>query len=115
MRPLLTVEDVAEILRVTPEVVRDYAQDGLIRHRKLRDSKRSPLRFREEDVEEYLARQEVRPVWDRPADDGASAVSVPVRSHGPMGQSARSAARRRSARAAQAKEMAASNVTAGGR
>ena len=87
----MTVEEVAEVLRVTPEAVRDYVQDGLIRYRRLRGSSRAPLRFREEDVEEYLARYEVAPTVGLSSGPGASGSA----GAGPMGLSRRSAALRR--------------------
>ena len=84
----MTVEEVAEVLRVTPEAVRDYVQDGLIRYRRLRGSSRAPLRFREEDVEEYLARYEVAPTVGLPSGPGASGSSTgPGASGSPSGSS----------------------------
>jgi excisionase family DNA binding protein len=49
--PLLTPEDVAEILRVSPTFVRGLAQGRLIAHSRV--GKR--YRFTYEDVQEYVA------------------------------------------------------------
>jgi excisionase family DNA binding protein len=54
---LLTVDDVAEILRVSPDSVYDYARDGRLASIRFGRS----VRFRPEDVEAFITAAAERP------------------------------------------------------
>jgi excisionase family DNA binding protein len=58
--PLLTVEELAERLRVSPEWVRRH-QAELGGYRLSDGGGQNPVRFRESEVESYLAKRRMRP------------------------------------------------------
>ncbi len=55
---LLTVEEVAQRLKMHPETVRRWIRDGQLHAIRFGTGKRASLRIRESEVERFLANQE---------------------------------------------------------
>ncbi|WP_039887029.1 helix-turn-helix domain-containing protein [Schaalia georgiae] len=95
MEQLLTPDQVAEVLGITADQVRRYAAAGRIGSVRLGPSSRSPVRFREQDVIEFIER------GARPAVSAQELKEVDraiPSERLPFGVSKLSAARRRSAK-----------------
>ena len=60
MRPLLRPAEVAYLLGLSKRTVYDLARNGRLPYYRLGDTDRSPVRFRHEDVENYISRHRVR-------------------------------------------------------
>jgi excisionase family DNA binding protein len=87
--PVMTVAEVAAVVRVTPKTVRQHIRRGLLRALQLDGG---PYRVRADDAQRWAEAQLVKP------DSGALAVDRYLRRGGEVVEAATSARRRRTGR-----------------